>query len=1206
MKFKQIDIFGFKSFANKIEVKIDDGVIAIIGPNGCGKSNFADAIRWVLGEQSPKTLRGGSMQDVIFSGTETKKSLSYCEVTLSFSEIEEEDIPYSELSISRRLTRAGDSNYFINNQKVKLRDVSDLIRKLKIGKDGYSIIGQGKVEEIISSKPLDRRKIFEEATGIAEARENKTLAEKKLATTKDNLFNLSNVIAEIEKRLELLEKDAVKAEKYLSIRDELRFNEINLYFHEKDAVDKKVNDLTTKLNGANDELNLRNEDKNRLNEKNIKLNNDTVDIENKIRDLTDIKLNLSVNNQKVLGDLSKLEQQVSFLETQAEELRKTEAECKGYIAEYEEKVKTYLEEKETLEQDRDKYIVEFDELEKKHAEISRELQSYNSELKSSRDKIFESINKLSDIKSNLSEYKTKKLLLEDTLRKDSEKLEGLKQEVKEKEEKLLKFKNDNSSSFNEYNTLTEKQNTYQNKQNALNSELNSVNTKYYDSNNKIVNYETQYKMMKEMVNSYDGFVYSVKSLIKDAESNAPLKTKIAGVVANCMKVPEKYEVAISTALGQAVQNIISPTKETANYLINYLKEKRYGRATFLPMDSYKARELDNRYQRLLNTSGCFGVACDLIEFERKYDNIYKGLLGNTVIVDTMQTAIKMSKEADINFKIVTLDGDVMNPTGAMTGGSRKSNDNTLISYKRTIKELEEKIVNERNVLEEMSLKKKNLTRELDEVNAKLNQVNKEISLISVEISKNDVILKNQENEINTLNTEKGRLEENINSTTMIVDELANAIKSIEGTSTSIESDRESANNEISKREERSRELNEQYNKVSNELMLVRTSLASAKERISSLTDNISNSQFQIKTYTERYDETVKKLQDNEFIIENAKNELLTKNLSQEELEKVKETEEEIELLEKTKELYREELNKNNIDIERNNEQINDLNAKIIRWEGQMETIQSSFASMSEEIKTKYENLFDNFGLGVNSFYVEEFDIEEGKAKIKTFKRQLSAMGDINLKAADDLKAERKRYDEYITQRQDIESSMEDTKAMLERITIEMTTKFNAGFEQIQNNFSKIFRELFGGGKARLILEPSETGDPLDEGIDIEATPPGKSPKRISLLSGGEKALTAISILFSILTLRAMPFCVLDEIEAALDEANVERFARYLRNFSKYTQFIVITHRKPTMQLADSLYGVTMESGSGVSKVLSVSLKEAEGYVEDEPKKEKED
>lgn len=1205
MKFKQIDIFGFKSFANKIEVKIDDGIIAIIGPNGCGKSNFADAIRWVLGEQSPKTLRGGSMQDVIFSGTETKKSLSYCEVTLSFSDVHEEGIPYSEISISRRLTRAGDSNYFINNQKVKLRDVHELIRKLSIGKDGYSIIGQGKVEEIISSKPFDRRKIFEEATGVAEARDNKIAAEKKLAATKDNLFNLNNVMIEIEKRLTPLEKDAVKAEKYLAIRDDLRFNEINLYFHEKDAVDVKVKDLTAKLDAANDELTLRNTEKTGLNEKNTKLNDDTLTLENKLKDLTNEKLNLSVDNQKKLGDVDKIKQQVAFVEAQLAEAKQNKQDAEEIISVQGEKLEEYLKEKEILQVDYDKYQLEFDDLDEKSKIANRELQEYNDAFRSSTSKMLNDMSKLADIRANLSEYRTKKFLLQESFDNDTEKLANKKLLYTQKEQELSDFNKSNASFFNRYNDLKNEREENINKRNNLQTQIDDLNEKYNSSNVILSKYDTEHRMLKSMVDSYDGFVYSVKNLIRDAEKNAPLKSKIAGVVANCMKVPEKYEVAISTALGQAVQNIISPTKETSNYLIEYLKERKYGRATFLPMDSYRARELDSRYRNLLKTEGCYGVASELITYEPKYDNIYKGLLGNTVIVNNMQTAIKISKQADINFKIVTIDGDVMNPTGAMTGGSRKNTDNTLISYKRNLKELEENILQETNTLESIAFDRKNKINEINKVKAILASTEKEYSDLSSNVSKNELVLRNKEEAVSNLKDEINELEKNIAKNKEILDDLTASIDNIDAEGSELENNKQDADNQQSLDQEKSKILNKRYTDISQQLALVRTSLSTTKDALFNVNKNIENSQYQIEQAKQILADSDTKIEDQEIIIKNAKNELLTKNLSEEELSKVNEIEDEIKLLEETKEQYREEIFKNSEKIEQNNERINILTSKITKWEGQMETVQQSFAAMSEEIRTKYEALFDNFGLGINQFYVEDYNIEEGKAKIKTFKKQLSAMGDINLKAADDLKTEKAKYDEYLRQKQDVEDSMTQTQEMLKEITEVMTTKFNEGFQKIQENFTKIFSELFGGGRARLILEPSESEDPLDDGIDIEATPPGKSPKRISLLSGGEKALTAISILFSILSLRAMPFCVLDEIEAALDEANVERFARYLRNFSKNTQFIVITHRKPTMQLADSLYGVTMESGSGVSKVLSVTLKDAvENYVE-EPKKEKE-
>ena len=1014
MYFKEIKLAGFKSFADKIEIKFDDGITAIVGPNGCGKSNVADAIRWVLGEQSSKTLRGGSMQDVIFNGTERRKSVSYCEVSLYFNNTDHFfNFEYDDLIITRKLYRSGESAYLINHNPCRLKDIVNLFYDSGIGKDGYSIIGQGKVEEILSNKPEARRAVFEEAAGIAKFKSQKVESERKLERTEERLVRLRDIVGELERQIGPLKKQAETAKIYLEFRDLLKDLEVNAFIYQNENLGEERRKIGIKLDGILQEISLKEAELVGLGQQSNNCLEEISSIDNVIKQLSNEILILTVGMEKQAGEAKLLQERITH----------------------------YREQNQKLDLD----IVNYNNLLlKSHAE---------EEFKSKRKAELEARAKV--IEESSGEYAT--LLKEfSTLKAD--------------EIRLATTLKESESSFN-------------------------------DIKSKIMVFENRKRLLLEMQQEYEGYAYAVKKLLKEAERNMAVSKKIVGVLASLVKVPAKYETAIEVALGASLQNIVTENEINAKELIYFLKDNGYGRATFLPITSMKPRHISENDKKTLATKGCFGVASGLISYDKKIDNVIQNLLGSTVIVDTLETAVSMAQNSKFSFKIVTLEGDVVNPTGSLTGGSKKSNNTNLISREREIETLTQNI-NELKI----------------EYNEKLN------------------LIKSCENELGQTRERLEELNTKKNST-----ELTEAVQIAE------------IRTEINS-------LNQDFERIKNSINETNASLKMATELVAKNNEYIEREQ-------EKVDQIFKSSENIE---------------TQEKLNaiKKKQDEQDIEKLRIQERMRQIDAQKEGVMGE-----INSAAERKYKAESELNKLETDLQTLAERIHEEYGLEYPN----CLQFKREDFDFVGAKPEILRLKKEIQKLGNVNVNAIEDIKVIYERYDELSTQLNDLEQSKADTLQAISELSAEMSQIFEEKFNQINENFKVTFKELFGGGHAHLELVGSD--NILEAGIEINANPPGKKLSGLSPMSGGEKALTAIAILFAILKLKPMPFCLLDEIEAALDDANVERFAQYLHRFSGNTQFIVITHRKPTMELADSLYGVTMEE-KGVSKVVSVKLSEA--------------
>jgi len=1195
LKLKKIEMFGFKSFADKIEVQFEDGVTGIVGPNGCGKSNVADAVRWVLGEQSAKALRGQSMQDVIFNGTEKRKSQSFCEVSLFFDNHERIfPLDYEEVIISRKLYRSGDSVYLINKNESRLKDIVDLFRDSGLGKESYSIIGQGKIDEILSAKPENRRAIFEEAAGISKFKSRKIEAERKLERTRENLSRVRDIVHELELQLGPLKKQSENAKKYLELKEQLKILEVNTYIYQYDSASENKEKINNRIAGIDAELNVRRKD---FDEAVERYNKSLVDIDNldaNIAKMRDELLYLTVSMEKQVGENKVLAERNANLQDNIQRIEESE----GNFADRKEKLNQDLSEnREQLSYITSVIIGLEDKLTKitdEYLSVVDKVTSCEHLVEVSGNEELQALDQLSSVKADISGLDAKNEAITSQIKEYEDRqvqiLEKIKQLTTEKNEVELNQKrceNESKELMMSHSKLITSNDDLIKKQEELKAETELLNANYHSENSK-------YSIMLEMQKANEGYAFAVKKILNDAKTNASVGGLVVGVVASLIKVPEKYETAVEMALGSAVQNIVTKDENDAKKLVEYLKASNSGRATFLPISSIKEKYLPHEYTSKLKIHGCYGVASDLISYDKTYDNIFKGLLGSTVIVDNIDTAITLAKSVKYGFKIVTLEGDIINPFGSIAGGSRKADGLNLIGRQREIQKLKSS---------------------LDVIYAKLQENNAKIEKNAVIIEKNVLKIKSNSEKLIVFDVNNEALKQKISDTINLINdydseskmltsqleilkknqaEIHRLLKDNVGLETKISEGRSSAYANKQNITDEYGKLKEAKNRLSEELSSLKVSLAEKQANKQTCQLNVDRMEreldaleFAISQNEIEKQKCLKDIELNNKLIEaNTDSKALKKNQS-----KLNEIKSEIASLDIKKESLQKAMQKADSDKMELSSELQTLAEKRNKEEIQLTKVDIDIETMQERVWEEYELTYAL----AQKYKQANYNLNDGIAETARLKKSISALGNINVNAIEQLKDVSDRYDDLAAQQKDLEQGEADLVKIINELTEQMVDRFITQFNLINENFKKIFAELFNGGRAELRLEQSD--NLLEAGIDIVAEPSGKKLQSITLLSGGEKAMTAIAILFAILKLRPMPFCILDEIEAALDDANTERFARYLKKFSAETQFIVITHKKPTMELADSLYGVTMEE-KGVSKMVSVKLSDAIKNVEE--------
>jgi chromosome segregation protein len=1187
MFLKRLDIIGFKSFADRIGVDFVQGVTAVVGPNGSGKSNITDAIRWVLGEQSAKSLRGSKMEDIIFAGSDTRKPLNYAEVTLTLDNQDEGlAIDYNEVSVTRRVTRSGDSEFLINKQPCRLKDIIDLFMDSGLGREAFSIISQGKVEEILNSKAEDRRTIFEEAAGVLKYKNRKKKAESKLVETQDNLNRVNDILHELEGQVEPLQIQASMAKDYLEKKEELEKIEVALTVYDIEDLHQKWTQTSKSLEEHQQEE-IRLSAKLQVKEAKIEETRDHIAaLDESITDLQNVLLHAS-------EELEKLEGRKEVLKERKKNASQNRAQLEKSIAELTDKI-SHLKRNRDLQ----------DELVN---QLTQEVNLLQSQLKEKQEKLALYTENIDEkIESLKSEYIE---LLNDQAGAKNE-LKYIDQQLEQQETKSLRLDSDNVKFIEERHIAQEKmlkvQTALAEVQKLLSDQVAVFRDKQRKFENAKNNYQKQEKtlyqayqilqqaksrkeMLEEMEEDYSGFFQGVKEVLK---ARGKKLQGVEGAVAELITVPKEYETALETALGGALQHIVVDTEQNARSAITYLKQNSFGRATFLPLNVIKGRLLSSiQLSSIQNHPSLVGSAVDLVTFEAKYSEVISSLLGNVVITKDLKGANELAKILQYRCRLVTLDGDIVNPGGSMTGGAQKQKTSSLLTRKGELEGLKEKlgVMSEKtSSLESLvkSLKEdvKTLERELEAMRSSGEELRQEEQSLKGDLREAEFEVKNINERLAIYDLEKGQFLKEQETLTNRKSNLFEAIESYKGKITALDLQiaklTEQKSIDISTKEILTREItdlkvefaakNQQFVNTKERLALIVEELSESEEKLSLHTEDLmlltsemegsSSGEEQLEVSAKR------KQQDKEETI------ALISSRRQERLQ-MHSALEDAEL--EAKEIKR--LHKGMVEV------LKDEEVKINRLDVELE---NKLAHLREEYLLSFE--------GAKEQYPLSLPVEEARKKVKLIKLAIDELGSVNIGAIEEYERVSERYEFLYEQKNDLQEAKDTLYQVIDEMDTEMKKRFEQTFFGIREHFDPVFRALFGGGRADLKLTNPE--DLLNTGVEIVAQPPGKKLQNLGLLSGGERALTAIALLFSILKVRPVPFCILDEVEAALDEANVFRFSQYLKRFSAETQFIVITHRKGTMEEADVLYGITMQE-SGVSKLVSVRLEDTKELVE---------
>lgn len=1179
MYLKSIEVHGFKSFANKIIFKFEEGITGIVGPNGSGKSNVADAVRWVLGEQRIKQLRGASMQDVIFSGTELRKPLSYAFVAITLDNSDHQlQIDYDEVTIARRIYRSGESEYLINGTLCRLKDVNELFYDTGIGKEGYSIIGQGQIDKILSGKPEERRELFDEAAGIVKFKRRKETAEKKLESEEGNLVRVNDILSELEKQVGPLEKQAEVAKVYLKKKEELKTLDVNVFLLEN-------NRLKEQLDSVNEKYKIASDDYAETNVKYEKIKEDYAKIEENIQSLnekidasrTELS-NTSIMREKLEGEIGILREQIRSLRTNEDNLKQRLLEINGDKEKSEKNRDIVLEEKKANDSMMSSLSESKNEAKQLLDEVEAKISKLTEKIENGKNDIILKLNERASIKAEMGRYDSMKEQI--IIRKA------------ELNSKILKAKSDEEKQDEDIKFLLLQCDKIEEEIAKLNESLKSGEAEVEKVREDIANKdklirETQVEFTQDksrldalinITERYEGYGGSVKKVMEQKDSNKG----IIGVVADIIKVEEKYETAIETALGGNIQNIVTDDENTAKKMINFLKHNKLGRATFLPLTSILNPQ-EFKTPEVLSEVGVIGMADELVDTDKKYRNVAKAMLGRIVVIDNVDNAISIARKFDFGVRMVTLEGELFVPGGAISGGAFKNSSN-LLSRRREIEELESKTRKAAKLIE-------SLNEEMDELKSVRNKLRMETEELKVLIQrkyieentakvnvetarekKNDFIIGSK-----SLENEGVEIEQQIKDIELRKAEIIKALEDSETYEKELTKAIAEANEELELARERENEFSVEVTKWDLEVNKMVQKQDFVNQNLQRILDEISRFAIDAKEVEEKLSSGEEEISVKEHNISEIEKTIVESHssLDKKQTELSGDISLRDELNEKQKSFFstREEIS----------ERITALDKEIYRLNAQKEKYEDSIESQITYMWEEYEITLSDAASLRNE---EMTDLSSMKKQISSVKDQIKKLGDVNVNAIEDYKNLMERYTFLKTQHDDLVEAKATLEGIIAELDDAMRKQFAESFKDINDEFDKVFKELFGGGKGTLELIEEE--DILEAGIRIIAQPPGKKLQNMMQLSGGEKALTAIALLFAIQNLKPSPFCLLDEIEAALDESNVDRFAKYLHKLTKHTQFIVITHRRGTMEKADRLYGITMQE-KGVSALVSVNL-----------------
>lgn len=1184
MKLKKLELYGFKSFAQRTEIVFDEGITGIVGPNGSGKSNIGDAVRWVLGEQSAKTLRGASMSDVIFNGTQKRKPLSYCEVSLVFDNDDHAlAMEAAEVMVTRRVYRNGESEYYLNRTACRLKDVVDLFRDTGIGKEGYSIIGQGRIDEILSRKSEDRRQVFEEAAGIVKFKARKEEADKKLQRTLENLERVDDILDELTKRLKPLEEQSHNARVYLELSTELKDLDLNLFLIRSDRARARLSELESEL---------------------LTVQTILADTESNLTDKT-------TRRDETQNRIDQLEEAITKARTEL-------MECAEHVHESQKKLSALQSRRETRSENRQRIVREQEEaqarlaeIEKDHVRIQADVEKQHSliadaeqilratqeaaekaqakekeadaALEAQKAAVIDQMNRLSDVRNDKTRLNTMQAQMETRLTEIEESSGALQEQEAALREALTAVEK-------QMETENQHQQQCQEKLAQARQASDEADTAYANLRADVEKQSadmqaaaSRHNVLTEMTRDMEGYNMAVRRAMTYAKQRG--LTGVKGVLAQLMTVPQAYETAIDMALGAAQQNIVTDTEETAKELINYLRQNRLGRATFLPMSAIRGKTLYGNERNALKLPGCLGVASELVQCAPEYRGIVENLLGRTVIADNLDHGIPIMRAGNHAFRLVTLEGDVMHSGGSMTGGSAQSKVSNLLSRERELKELTAKLQTGRAELDkcrqELAQRQQMAQEKRQKVSDAVNALHQQEIAVAREQARRESVSAD-------LNAHLQRMQETEQARVQLHQSLEDIRQQLE----TIEHQRTGAQGDQSAMEQKTIEMQNALVKAraeasaENDRLMVRTlQLSDLRHGLSDLERDEAHAQqdqAQILREQERREQLLHEMDELDAIDEN--------DMKREEAESARRQKEQLrqesaaQAIEQRRSQAQSDLRDILSDMENLHEAYNRDSEKLHKTELAKARIEGDQKNLQNRIWDTYKLTY----AGAEEFRRTPFDEKESDCRAAELQGQIRALGTVNVGAVEEYAETKARVDDLTAQQQDLKRAEMDLRELIERLLIQMRSTFVENFSKMQGYFAETFTRLFGGGHAELkLMDPD---DPLNCGIEVNAQPPGKKLQLLSLLSGGERALTAIAILFAMLKLKPTPFCILDEIEAALDDANIGYYADYLKEYSKGTQFIVVTHRKGTMERCNSLFGVAMEE-QGVSRMVSVSLQD---------------
>lgn len=1179
MYLKSIEVQGFKSFANKIVFDFHNGITGIVGPNGSGKSNVADAVRWVLGEQSAKQLRGAKMEDVIFAGTQNRKPVGFAYVAITLDNSDHAlPVEYDEVTVSRRVYRSGESEYKINGHSCRLRDVTEMFYDTGIGKEGYSIIGQGQIDKILSGKPDERRELFDEAAGIVKFKRRKSAAIKKLENERSNLVRVNDILSELEKQVGPLKQQSEKAKEYLNYKTDLKKYDVNAFLLETDRIRKETAELNGRLKIVDDDLE----------DSKSEYDNTKSEYETAENQLNDINAQIDENSQTV-----------SALELENQKLQ-------GEINVFTEQIKTFNANKQLhserlldIEKDKQNKNNSVKELREQYNDLNTELSEYNDKLAAINDTAkalnaeIEGIsgqidNRQNSIYDNLTE--------QSTIKAENQKfvtmLEQLEIKKSELTSHIIKGKSDESAQKQVIKSLTAELDNAVGKLEDINNSIEESNTSVTQLKAEIAeknseldkltqNYHREKSRLESLINiteRYDGYGNSIKKIMELKDSNPG----ILGVIADIVKVEKQYETAIETALGGTIQNIVTDKESTAKELIGYLKQNKLGRATFLPLNAIHARNtLEN--EACINEKGVIGVASNLVRVSFEYEGLAKYLLGRILVVDNIDNALLIAKKYKYTLRIVTLEGEQLNPGGSMTGGAFRNSSN-LLGRRREIEELKQSVSNTNKQITQEKAAVADLRNQVAKYREALDSYNKLLRETHIRKNTIDVNLKQADLKLSEIIASYGddiKEQASIDSEILKISESRNQVS---GNLNLLDNQNEAARKEIENLGKTLEAKKSEEAAVALKIENLKISHSSIEQKASFINENIERLCKELDNLEEEKTSIQEKIGETKELVSAKQADIeLVKNSIEESERKITAIGEKLEDLRAAKE----KVNTSHKEFFKKREELNEkiilLEKDSMRLHNQYDRLEESYDSLVDYMWNEYELTY-SYALELKSDELN--NINDIRKQINILKAAIKKLGDVNVNAIEEYKSVSERYEFMKTQHDDMIEAEESLMKVIEELDEGMRAQFTAKFEEIKVEFDKVFKELFGGGRGTIELVEGE--DILEAGILIISQPPGKKLQNMMQLSGGEKALTAIALLFAIQNLKPSPFCLLDEIEAALDDSNVGRYANYLHKLTKHTQFIVITHRRGTMSAADRLYGITMQE-KGVSTLVSVDL-----------------